>query len=283
MTHVDVVYNKLAKTILTDGFSYLDKSRDNIEMLEIPSYTLDIDITQGFPLITTKQIYWKLIAHELIWMLSGSTNIDYLIDNNVNIWTEDVFNYSKSTYAGRIYGAQWRSWTSKDGPIDQVKNLVQSIKAGNLHNRRQLVTAWNPAELHEMVLPPCHWAFQVIPTAEGFGIKWHQRSCDTFLGIPFDIGLYAFLGKLLERELRIPFTRLIGDLSCVHFYSPHIPLIEEQLAREGRFMESTLSIANGAKFENLKIEDFVISNYKPHKPIKAKLYTKINTKINGKI
>lgn len=276
MAHIDIVYNKLVKTILNDGFSYLDASRDNIRMLQIPSYTLEINMTKGFPLLTTKKIYWKAVIHELIWMLSGSTNIDYLINNNIKIWTEDAYNYSKSSYVGRIYGAQWRSWTSSNGPINQVKNLLTSLKSGGLYNRRQIVTAWNPAELDKMALPPCHWAFEVLPTKEGFAIKWHQRSCDTFLGIPFDIALYATLGELIQRETSIPFIKLIGDLSNVHFYEPHIDLIKQQLLRDPIENEAFLNIAEEANFNNLNIKDFQVVTYNPHNTIKGKLYTKIN-------
>lgn len=273
MAHVDQKYNKLALAVLNDGYAYNDKSRNNIELQQIPTYLLDIDMTKGFPLLTTKKIYWKTIVHELIWMLSGSENIDYLIANKVNIWTEDVFNYSSGTHAGRIYGAQWRYWTGPGGPIDQVRRLIAESKK-DLYTRRHLVTAWNPAELDKMALPPCHWAFEILPTKKGFGIKWHQRSCDTFLGIPFDIGLYATLGSLLSREINVPFTRLWGDLSCVHFYGPHIELIQKQLLVDQDQNECQLSLNPEADFDNLHIDDFTIINYNPAAPIKGKLFTK---------
>lgn len=274
MNEVNNQYNKLAETVLKDGFSYFDKSRDGIEMLQIPHYTLDIDITKGFPLITSKRIYWKTIFHELIWILSGSTNIDYLIENGIRIWTEDAKNFSGGTYVGRIYGAQWRQWTDPECcSLDQIEELINEVR-GNLFTRRHLVTAWNPAELNNMALPPCHWSFEIIPEKNGFALKWHQRSCDVFLGIPFDIGLYGLLGKLLERELNIPFVRLIGDLSCVHFYKPHIPLIKEQLKRRKILGACQLEINPTANFNDLHITDLRVLNYNSHGPIKAKLYTK---------
>ena len=280
MAHIDTVYNGMVETLLREGFRYADKSRANIGMLEIPHYVLDIDITQGFPLLTTKKIYWKSFIHELIWMLSGVDNIDYLQENGVKIWDQDAYNFSGGSYVGRIYGAQWRSWGGNPLAGDQITKLIKGINRGDLYNRRQIVTAWNPAELDDMALPPCHWAFQVFPTKFGFGIKWMQRSCDAFLGIPFDIGLYAALGKLIENETDIPFTRLIGDLTCVHLYEPHIPLAEMQIARPPIVNEAKLKIYgsglfNQARPDNLSINNFRVANYLHHEPIKAKMYAKV--------
>jgi thymidylate synthase len=277
MAHIDRAYGKMVQAILRDGFAYADKSRSNIGMLEIPHYLLDIDITQGFPLLTTKKIYWKAFTHELIWMLSGSTNIDYLQANKVNIWDQDAKNFSGGTYVGRIYGAQWRRWRGYDlngkWGFDQIATLIEGMKQ-NIYTRRHIVTAWNPAELSQMALPPCHYSFQVFPTKEGFGLKWHQRSCDTLLGIPFDIGLYALLGKLLERETNIEFTRLIGDLTCVHLYEPHIELIKEQLDTKPYDNYVDITIAEEANFNDLNINNFKVHDYLHHPPIKAKMYAK---------
>lgn len=274
MTEVDKKYNLLVKDVLANGFNYQDVSRSNIDMLEIAHHTLDIDMRKGFPLLTTKKVFWKMVAHELIWMLSGSTNIDYLKEHNVKIWDKDARNFSSGSFVGRIYGAQWRSWTSKDTKgLDQIKNTLEGIRK-NIYSRRLLVTAWNPAELNDMALPPCHWAFQVMPDKDGFALKWHQRSCDTFLGIPFDIALYGFIGKLIEKETGIKFVRLIGDLSCVHFYGPHIKLIRKQMAREPKETSADFYFKNSANFDNLHIDDFVVTNYKHHNPIKAQMYAK---------
>lgn len=280
MAHIDTVYKGMVETLLREGFRYADKSRANIGMLEIPHYVLDIDITQGFPLLTTKKIYWKSFIHELIWMLSGADNIDYLQENGVKIWDKDAYNFSGGSYVGRIYGAQWRSWGGDPVEGDQIAKLIKGINRGDLHNRRQIVTAWNPTELGNMALPPCHWAFQVFPTEHGFGIKWMQRSCDVFLGIPFDIGLYAALGKLIENETDIPFTRLIGDLTCVHLYAPHIPLAEMQIARPPVVNEAKLEIIgdglfNQVRLDNLSINNFKVSDYLHHEPIKAEMYAKV--------
>ena len=280
MAHVDKVYNNMVGTLLREGFRYNDKSRANIGMLEIPHYVLDIDITQGFPLLTTKQIFWKSFIHELIWMLSGSDNIDYLQKNGVKIWDQDANNFSGGSYVGRIYGAQWRGFKGEHKTVDQISRLIGKLQLQNdLHNRRHIVTAWNPTELDNMALPPCHWAFQVVPTARGFGIKWFQRSSDVFLGVPFDIGLYATLGKIIENQTSVPFTRLIGDLSCVHFYEPHIELAKKQMTRRPFKQKAELNIVTRELFhigfDRLRIENFEVVNYKHHKPIKAKMYAKV--------
>lgn len=265
MAHIDLLYNNMVEELLSEGHHYLDKSRDKY-ILEIPHHTLDIDVTRGYPLLTTKQVYWKSVIHELLWFLSGSEETTYLQKHGVKIWDKDA----PDGKVGRIYGPQWRGFQG----VDQIKSLVRSLQNMELFNRRQIVTAWNPAELDKMVLPPCHWAFQVFPTKEGFGLKWHQRSCDVFLGIPFNIASYATLGKMLEREIGRPFTRLIGDLSCVHLYGPHIELAKEQLSRKPIENEAELEIEGYWDMLRLRIDDFRVKNYRHHKPIKAEMYAK---------
>ena len=273
MAHIDNVYNKMVMELLTEGFGYQDVSRGGMYMLEIPSYTLDIDMLKGFPLLTTKRVHYKSVLHELIWMLSGSTNIEYLQENGVRIWDKDVNNFDPTdgTHAGKIYGYQWRRWGNS---IDQIRELVDGMKK-SMYSRRLIVSAWNPSDMFNMALPPCHYGFQVFPTKQGFGLKWNQRSCDTFLGIPFNIASYATLGRILEAETGIKFTRLIGNLTCVHLYEPHIELIEEQIARKPRRNETRLHVAKGVGVDNVKYEDFRLCGYDPHDTIKAEMYAKV--------
>ena len=292
MANIDRLYFNLCTTILNQGFDYNDLSRGGITLAQIPHYQLEIDMhNEKFPLLTTKTINWKSVAHELIWMLSGSTSIQYLVDNNVNIWTEDAKNFSDSYDVGPIYGKQWRFWQPKTDPngksdktpIDQIKVLLTGLKS-DLFNRRHIVTAWNPSELHLMALSPCHWAFEILPcyhadTEEvGFILKWHQRSVDAFLGLPFDIASYAFLGKLIEYLIDIPFIKLIGDLSNVHFYHPHIKSVHKQLKRSTDIEGPYFDFEGLVLLENLCLDNFTLLHYNPEPYIKAKLFTKVKIK-----
>ena len=281
MAKIDVIYCTLAETILSQGFWYKDKSRDNKDMLQIPFYLMAIDMTsEEFPLLTTKRVWWKGIAHELIWILSGATDITYLQNNKVHIWDKDAMNFSGSNYVGRIYGAQWRSWTTPmQNHFDQITNLLKNLRK-NPFSRKHIVTAWNPAELHLMALPPCHWAFEILPEIGpdgkiSFTLKWFQRSCDVMLGIPFDIGLYAFLGKLIEKLTGYKFKTLVGDLSNVHFYGPHLLAVREQLSRLRSIPGPRFEFKSPAELDNLTIDDFQIYDYSPEPAIKAKLFTKV--------
>lgn len=278
MALIDSLYADLATNILNYGFKYMDTSRNNVGMLQIPHYLLDIPIGSQFPLLTTKHIHWKNIAHELIWMLSGSENIEYLINNKVHIWDKDA----DGLLVGRIYGPQWRAWSYTEHsllkrPIDQIHKLLINLKYETF-NRRHIVTAWQPAELNAMVLPPCHWAFEIIPYLHisniCFILKWHQRSVDTFLGLPYDIASYAFLGHIIEKLTSFKFTRLIGDLSNVHFYEPHLKAVEIQLNN------STVKVGPWVYFQpfetinDLTIDHFNIVGYNPFPTIKADLIPK---------
>ena len=279
MAQVDLAYRELCSRILEKGFVYKDKSRDAVPMLQIPNYQLGIPITSDFPLLTTKRIYWKAVAHELIWMLSGSEKIDYLICNNVNIWNKDAENFSGGTYVGRIYGAQWRKWTvDQNAYIDQIQNLFHYFRTDPF-NRRHIVTAWQPAELLNMALPPCHWSFEIIPMDENdhpsFMLKWHQRSVDTFLGLPFDIASYAFLGKIIEAETGSKFAMLVGDLSNVHFYGPHLHAVNIQMMRGDLHRNGPdFKLENYTSLDKLTIDNFNIFNYNPQAAIKAEMISK---------
>lgn len=277
ISQVDKQYIELVQRVLEEGYVYQDQSRANIKMLEIPSYQMDLDMQDGFPLLTTKRIFWKTIVHELIWMLSGSTSIEYLKKNNVTIWDKDANNFSGGSFVGRMYGAQWRNWYV-DGHtyLDQVQTVINNF-IEDPFTRRHLVTAWNPAESDKMALMPCHWAFQIIGTANGFALKWMQRSCDIMLGLPFDIALYAFLGKLIERQTGIYFDRLIGDISCAHIYGPHISLIKNQITRAPLISDPKIdcTVRRGTTINNLSFEDFEINNYSSHSAIKAEMFSKV--------
>ena len=253
MSKIDKSYHKLLSKILKEGYKYEDPNRKGVQRIEIPSYQIKHDFRDGFPAITTKKLYWKGIVGELLWFLRGDTNIKYLVDNNINIWNKDDYNYyckniknplpfktwldnikshnlyEKSGDLGRVYGAQWRNWVNheysneflgyvNEHPVDQFSNLIKGLKETPM-GTKHIVTAWNPAELEDMALPPCHWSFEILVqplsvyereliakekiydkwymsrrsqmeslfnshniSKYGFTLKWHQRSVDTFLG-----------------------------------------------------------------------------------------------------
>lgn len=207
MSNIDKKYHKLQKKIIKNGFRYEDPNRKGVYRLQIPSYQIKHDFKDGFPAITTKKLYWKGVVGELIWFLRGDTNTKYLVENDIHIWDKDAGNFSKDGELGRIYGAQWRNWHDNFIPeieayagehktVDQISNLIKGLKE-NPMGTKHIVTAWNPAELDKMALPPCHWSFEILvepilwtkkrlrhltePKYQ-FTLKWHQRSVDSFLG-----------------------------------------------------------------------------------------------------
>lgn len=288
MAKLDKTYRQILYAILNTGFTYRDASRADIAMLQIPTFEFRHNVLEdGFPLLTTKKMYYNSIIHELIWMLSGSTNIDYLKKNKVKIWDKDANNFSGGSEVGRIYGAQWRSWKGDDGPIDQLLNVIQAMRDGELLCRRLLVNAWNPDEVSadKVALPPCHWSFEIIPCKHkndlGFMLKWNQRSTDAFLGLPFDIASYGFLGKVIEALTGIPFLKLCGNLSNVHLYGPHISLARNQITRNCNYKPCIVSVqglhANSAiisSLDELTLSKFDVFDYSAHPAIRAMMYAK---------
>lgn len=276
MAQIDRIYADLVMRVFAHGFVYLDKSRADIEMLQITDHQMVIPMDE-FPLITTKQVNWKAVAAELTWMLSGSEYIDYLHEHGVHIWDQDAKNFSDGTHVGLIYGPQWRHW---DGDrVDQIQDLLTSLLADPF-GRKHMVTAWNPSDLDKMALPPCHWAFEILVYLDQAGhtcfkLKWHQRSVDVFLGLPFDIASYAFLGKLIEALTGYAFTELIGDLSNVHIYKPHIPLLEEQMSRDRGLRAPDFRFKSLTTGLFCEPDNFIIENYAHHPRIKGKMYAKV--------
>lgn len=269
MSVIDYKYHNLLKEILNKGYETYDKSRD-LKTIQLSHYTLDLRDSLSVPILTTKKVFHKSVLTELLFFLRGETNIKYLLDRDCNIWNKDAYSYyiklckeqkittmlgfksfiesitaSQPTYMitlpkgyklgdlGPVYGNQWHR-------KNQLDNCIKSIMNGNF-NRRLLVNGWNVEELDQMVLPPCHWAYEFIQEKDGFILKWHQRSVDTFLGLPFNIFSFYSLGKLVSWITGIPFYGLIGDLSNVHIYENHFDQVNEQLSRDP-FKHSTRSI-----------------------------------------
>lgn len=357
MAKIDKSYHDLLNLILNKGFRYEDPNRKDIFRIQIPSYQFIHDFKDGFPAITTKKLFWKGVVAELLWFLRGDTNIKYLVDNNINIWNKDAYNYYCKLYnntnyhssnllsynewlsfkdenfiqmqdykwgdLGRVYGAQWRNWTeyyvkkfNGGNPtiihrtVDQISNLIKGLKQ-NPMGTRHIVTAWNPAELDDMALPPCHWSFEILVeplsvskqslfkkdnSKKGwtinhnrakyqFTLKWHQRSVDTFLGLPFNIASYALLAHIIGKLTNMKPKGIIGDLSNVHIYEPHLDAVKKQLSRNvDRYDKSIVGITADKSFEiknpninlskffnELEIHNFKLLDYESYDGIKAEM------------
>jgi len=287
--NIEKQYLKLLKDILDNG---VEKDTRNGKTLSVFGRQIRHDMSKGFPLLTTKKMYWKGIVTELLWFLRGDTNIKFLVDNDCHIWDGD---YSKSGRTdgelGPIYGKQWRDWGSKKmygqgestmyGGIDQISNLINDLKT-NPDSRRLMVSAWNVGELDSMVLPPCHYGFQCyVRDGKYLSLMWNQRSVDTFLGLPFNIASYALLLEIIAKEVNMVPDELIGNLGDVHLYTNHIEQAKEQITREpmglpkliinNEFWNPDDSMLSIEQVKHMKVDDFILDGYQSHSPIKAPL------------
>ena len=354
MNQLDVTYQQLLQDILENGVEKSD--RTGTGTISVFGRQIRHKMSEGFPLLTTKKMYFKGIVTELLWFLKGDTNIKYLVDNNCHIWDGDAYNayqrgfkekhYLKPTSTkeefieriktddefakvwgelGPIYGRQWRNWDvydqyrmkAADGtrfygkikPIDQIANLINDLKT-NPDSRRLMVNAWNVGELDQMVLPPCHYGFQVytrelsleerrdyrrkvkniareiaavseqmldngnIPK-RAISLMWNQRSVDTFLGLPFNIASYGLLLEIIAKEVNMVPDELIGNLGDVHLYKNHIEQAKEQIYREPMKLPKLNELPNYLcmkdDWECYKPSDFTLDNYQSHPTIKAPL------------
>ena len=242
------------------------EDRTGTGTLSIFGYQMRFDLNQGFPLLTTKKIHLKSIIHELLWFLTGNTNIKYLKDNGVSIWDEWA---DKNGDLGPVYGSQWRSWPSHDGQsIDQIKNLIEGIKI-NPDSRRLIVSAWNVAEIENMKLPPCHAFFQFYVADDKLSCQLYQRSADIFLGVPFNIASYALLTKMIAQVCNIKCGDFIHTLGDAHIYLNHINQVNEQLSRTPKTLPKMNINPLIKDIFQFKYEDFNLINYNPDSLIKA--------------
>lgn len=226
------------------------------------------DLSEGFPMVTTKKLHYKSIVHELLWFLQGDTNIKYLKENGVRIWDEWA---DENGDLGPVYGYQWRSWpTPNGGSIDQITNVVNSIK-NNPNSRRHMVSAWNPALVDDMALPPCHTMFQFYVADGKLSCQLYQRSADSFLGVPFNIASYALLTMMMAQVCGLEpgdFVHTFGDL---HIYNNHLEQVNLQLSREPKKLP-TLKINPDIKdLFDFKFDDFELVNYEFHPHIKGRV------------
>ncbi len=223
-------------------------------------------LKDGFPLLTTTKVALRLIIHELLWFLSGSTNVKYLRDNNVHIWDEWA---DENGELGPVYGSQWRSWPAPDGStIDQISRVVRSIVA-NPSSRRHIVSAWNVAEVESMALPPCHTMFQFYVAEGKLSCQLYQRSADMFLGVPFNIASYALLTMMIAQVNGLEPGDFVHTFGDAHLYDDHIEQADTQLTREPRPLPSLKLNPEVTDIFAFKIDDFELENYCPHPAIKA--------------
>jgi len=344
MNKLDKQYQDLLQSILDYGVEKQDRTGTGTK--SIFGYTIRHNMKDGFPVLTTKKMAWKTMVTELLWFLRGDTNIKYLVDNNCHIWDGDAYkNYLKLTTdteplsqeefinkikqnewdfaktwgeLGPVYGKQWRNWGNffYDNPdpdgdgfrhlkVDQIQNLINDLKT-NPDSRRLMVNAWNVGELDQMVLPPCHYGFQVytrelseserfhwygnkigshmhhdhivqemnqenVPT-RAISLMWNQRSVDTFLGLPFNIASYGLLLTILAKEVNMVPDQLIGNLGDTHLYLNHIEQAKEQVGREPFELSTLVMVTNPElKFDEYVNDNFKLVNYQSHPSIKAPL------------
>ncbi len=229
-------------------------------------YQMRFDLSEGFPLVTTKKLHLRSIIHELLWFLSGDTNIRYLKENGVSIWDEWA---DEDGNLGPVYGSQWRSWPTADGRhIDQITQVVNQIK-NNPDSRRLIVSAWNVGEIDNMALPPCHAFFQFYVADGKLSCQLYQRSADIFLGVPFNIASYALLVYMVAQQCDLQVGDFVWTGGDVHLYANHLEQTDLQLSREPMALPKLVIQRKPDSLFDYKFEDFVIEGYESHPHIKA--------------
>ena len=229
-------------------------------------HQMRFDLSAGFPLVTTKKMFLKGIIHELLWFLSGSTNIKYLTDHNVHIWDEWADEHGE---LGPVYGSQWRSWPAPDGAtIDQISRVVEDIKH-NPDSRRHIVSAWNVAEVDNMALPPCHTLFQFYVADNRLSCQLYQRSADIFLGVPFNIASYALLTMMIAQVAELKLGDFVHTFGDAHIYANHLEQVDKQLDRVPLPLPGIALNPDVNDIFAFRYEDFVLENYRCHDAIKA--------------
>jgi thymidylate synthase len=229
-------------------------------------YQMRFDLAGGFPLVTTKKMHLRSIIYELLWLLSGDTNIKFLHDNKVTIWDEWA---DANGDLGPVYGQQWRSWPSRDGGvIDQIADTVERIRK-TPDSRRLLVTAWNPADVDKMALPPCHCLFQFYVANGKLSCQLYQRSADIFLGVPFNIASYAMLTHMMAHVTGLKVGEFVHTLGDAHIYLNHLEQIDEQLSRTPYALPRLVMKRDVKAIDEFRYEDFEIVNYQTHPHISA--------------
>jgi len=286
--HVDQTYFDLINDVLTNGVEKTD--RTGTGTISVFGRQARYDLAQGFPILTSKRVHWKSVVGELLWFLRGDTNIKWLKENGISIWDEWA---DGDGNLGPIYGQQWRSWTNrvdttprglhydpeqligfipsyKDQPIDQIKEVIQQIKT-NPDSRRLIVSAWNVGDIPNMALAPCHTMFQFYVVNGKLSCQLYQRSCDSFLGMPFNIASYALLTHMIAQVCDLGVGDFIHTFGDLHIYSNHREQLKEQLSRTPYPMTKLLLNPEVKDIDSFKFEDIKLENYQHHPAIKGKV------------
>ena len=259
-------YLDLLQHVLDNGTDKSDRTGTGTR--SVFGYQMRFNLADGFPVLTTKKLHLKSIIHELLWFLAGDTNIRYLKENGVRIWDEWA---DENGDLGRVYGAQWRSWRGANGEtVDQIANLVRQIRQ-NPNSRRLIVSAWNPAEVDSMALPPCHALFQFYVANGKLSCQLYQRSADIFLGVPFNIASYALLTMMMAQVCGLQAGEFVHTLGDAHLYQNHLEQARLQLTREPRALPKMHINPDVRDIFAFKFDDFTLSDYDPHPHIKAEV------------
>ena len=257
-------YHDLLSHVLEHGTIKPDRTGTGTRA--VFGHQMRFDLGQGFPLVTTKKLHLKSIIHELIWFLRGDTNVRYLQENGVTIWDEWA---DENGDLGPVYGRQWRSWARPDGgTVDQIASVVDDIRR-NPDSRRLIVTAWNPAEIDQMALAPCHCLFQFFVSEGRLSCQLYQRSADVFLGVPFNIASYALLTHMVAQVTGLGVGDFVHTLGDAHLYANHVEQAALQLSRPLRPLPMLTLNSSITKLEDFRFEDVMVQGYDPHPAIKA--------------
>lgn len=257
-------YHDLMQHVLDNGTDKSDRTGTGTR--SVFGYQMRFDLSEGFPVVTTKKLHLRSIIHELLWFLKGDTNIKYLKENGVSIWDEWA---DEEGNLGPVYGYQWRSWPTPSGEkIDQISNVIHQIK-NNPDSRRLIVSAWNVSEVENMALPPCHAFFQFYVADGKLSCQLYQRSADIFLGVPFNIASYALLTMMVAQVCDLEPGDFVHTFGDAHLYSNHFEQTKLQLSRDIRPLPQMKINPNIKNIFDFKFEDFELVNYDPHPHIKA--------------
>ena len=257
-------YLDLLDHVLKHGVAKQD--RTGTGTISVFGYQMRFDLRENFPLLTTKKLHLRSIIHELLWFLQGATNTNYLAENKVTIWNEWA---DADGNLGPIYGFQWRSWPKPDGShIDQIQQVIHSIKT-NPDSRRHIVSAWNVSDLDRMALPPCHLLFQFYVANGELSCQMYQRSCDIFLGVPFNIASYALLTLMMAQVTGLKPGEFVHTLGDAHIYMNHMDQVKLQLSREPLLPPQMILNPGVRNIDDFRFDDFQLSNYQSHPHIKG--------------